>query len=180
MQCIAAVHHTAAVYCTAVHHGRRFRQRRGERPAPRFRGVAPRAGPPRAHQSMPTQPYRPSLPAASPCPERSGRNADAHIKRDATRRVACHAPSSEAVVVAVTNARPPRLWHAGADLVRPDRMASPGVSTADGGSKCWSRSLASRTRSLVAARLRGGPATPSTGCEQSPALRLAPVAADPA
>jgi thiamine phosphate synthase YjbQ (UPF0047 family) len=39
------------------------------------------------------------------CPERSDRNADAHLKRNATRSVARDRPPSEAVVVAVTEGR---------------------------------------------------------------------------
>jgi hypothetical protein len=79
-----------------------------------------------------------------------GQAADAYLKR--------HGPPSEAVVVAATNGRldgsterstelTPRarqsLWHLGADLLRPDGMAGPGVSTAGDGSRCCSRSSAS-------------------------------------
>jgi hypothetical protein len=62
-----------------AHYCECFRQRRG-RPLGRLHN-----------------PHRPSLPRASPCPERSDRAADAHLKR--------YGLPSAAVAVAVTNGR---------------------------------------------------------------------------
>ena len=63
------------------------------------------------------------------CPERSDRNADAHLKRNATHRFAHHGPRSRGG----GDERPAgwfrfahqNLWHLGADLSRPGGMAGP-------------------------------------------------------
>jgi hypothetical protein len=65
-----------------------------------------------------------------------GNNADAHLKRNATRSVARDGPRGDRR----RHWRPPRLWHLGADLFRPGAIAGPGVSTTGGASGYWSRS----------------------------------------
>jgi hypothetical protein len=73
--------------------------------------------------------------------------ANAHLKRNATRSVACDGPRG-----GCGDQRPPgwfrfahqSLWHVRADLLGPGGRAGPGILTASGGSVCWSRSSVNR------------------------------------